>query len=544
MATYYVDYTNGSNTHDGLGEGVGSPITSETGTDATHIYVTKDVLDKTSDDDYNGDYLYNVTRSAGAIISDYDYDNGGGYSVITHGNIASQTDSDTFYILRSFKTIEQFTENARSAGDACKVRGGQTHTQNASDIGFTSDGSIVNQITLKGCYTAGDDPWGDGATTRPIIDFANTNYQMLLYNDRFWTIEAFDFKRTYDPGGITVSASGHAIIKDCRFYDIGNSANDGGIDFGNSMHCKVEDCVFDNCFGFGISVSTSEVMITGCTFDGDGDAAIGAAALSMDYGLKMFSGMAYVKDCVFGGDTNGDHDTADIYMYTSSYVYGRNNKLDSATQISWAYTLESGHVSIEDDEQTHKAYKRHYFNGTVEYSTAVERSGSGGSSWSILGTPTAQCDTGRPLYLIGGWLRGFPIYLDGTEQTIVFYAYCDSTGGSWTPSAADFYFQIDHYESSGVRALDVSSDSFAAEDTWETWTITLTPGAAGFAYVSAVLEEYVAGAKIYIDPVPTIDGNRDESLIACTIEGAMPGYEYVAGGAASGVRNPLGGTIS
>jgi parallel beta-helix repeat protein len=287
-------------------------------------------------------------------------------------------------------------------------------------------------------------------------------------------------------------------------YDIGDSANDNGIYFSSSMHTKVEDCVFDNCYGAGIIVSDSEVMIDGCTFDGDGDAAIGGAAFSTDYGLKMLSGMVYIKNSLFGSDPNGDHDLADIYMFTSSLVHGRNVKLDSATEISWAYTLETGSVNLEDDEQTHLAYKTHWFHGTRERSVAVERSGAGGTAWSILGTPNAQCDTGRPLYIIGDWLRGMPIYLDGTAQTITVYAYADSTGDTWTPNASEFYIEVEHYEGAGDWEVDVSSDTFADEDQWETLSITLTPGAAGPAYLRAVLVDQVAGAKIYLDPLPDI----------------------------------------
>ena len=57
----------------------------------------------------------------------------------------------------AWATLDQFTENARSAGDICIVRGGMTQTV-TSDLTFTSDGTIDNPIIIKRDY---GDEWGD-----------------------------------------------------------------------------------------------------------------------------------------------------------------------------------------------------------------------------------------------------------------------------------------------------------------------------------------------------------------------------------------------
>ena len=101
-------------------------------------------------------------------------------------------------------------------------------------------------------------------------------------------------------------------------------------------------------------------------------------------------------------------------------------------------------------------------------------------------------------------MRGVPIYLDGTEQTITVYALCHDGVGATYPSAGTFKIEIEHYQGAADWEIDSSAQDFAAEDTWTAFSVTLTPGAAGVAYLKAKLLEYNANNDIYIDPKPVI----------------------------------------
>jgi len=497
MATYFIDWTNGNDTKNGTKDG---NHTTEASTDGTHVYVTDGTLtDGDADDFFNGDYLFNVTRSAGALVTDYDADDGSGNSVVTHGNIAGQVSGDTFYILKSWKSVEKYLENTPAAGDTAYVRGNQTHTYNTSDVSLTGDGTVDAPITISGCYTAaGEDAWGDGNTTRPVMDFGSAAYQFLLNNDNVYIIQSLDFSNSHDTSGaIQLSTCNHITIDDCRFYDNGTTSSHMAIKLSNCVRINITSCAFDNNFGYGVYVGSSgEVCIEDCVFDGD--AAMGSSAQSTDYGIMSIACHVKIKDCTFG--VTGEHDGADIRLYYGGTVVGRNCLLDSTTQVS--FLSGGGYVMIEDNGQVHNAFKVWYKHGTVTRSAVVERSGSGGTNWSILVEPNANCGVMNPLHGAGTWLRGVPLYLDGTAQTITVYAYADSTGGGWTPNASQFYIEVEHYEGAADWESDVSTDTFAAEDQWESFAITLTPGAAGFAYLTVCLKNFVAGAKIYIDPVP------------------------------------------
>lgn len=62
----------------------------------------------------------------------------------------------------AWKSLDRFTENARSAGDIAFVRRGMAYTTNVSDLNFTSDGARTNPIIMTADY---DNLWSDFATS-------------------------------------------------------------------------------------------------------------------------------------------------------------------------------------------------------------------------------------------------------------------------------------------------------------------------------------------------------------------------------------------
>lgn len=148
--TYYLDPDNGDDADSGTKEG---PLTMDIGsTDTTLVDAG---LSSAVDDFYNGGFLFNVTRGLGVIITDYV----GATKTMTHPSISGQTTGDSYYVLMPFIDIDQFTENARSAGDKLIIRRGSATTiDDGTDCNFTSDGSIANPIIIESDY---DNEWND-----------------------------------------------------------------------------------------------------------------------------------------------------------------------------------------------------------------------------------------------------------------------------------------------------------------------------------------------------------------------------------------------
>jgi hypothetical protein len=390
---------------------------------------------------------------------------------------------------------QALTDNPRAAGDIVKTRANLTYTYAGVDIVFDDDGTVNNPITLKGASIA-DDPWSDASDVRPIFDFGSTSFNIDISSDDFWTLERLDFINSTNTGGsVRINSSDQIIVTDCRIYNNGSSAIMNALVVISSGGVRILDCVFDNNYGVHIDITDSRVFVSGCTLDGD---TVGGGN-STDIGLDVNSGTIYIKDSTFG--VTDAHDTADIRAVQGAVIYGRNIKLASTTEVASLATPDIW-VAIEDDEQTHLAFRNWQFTGNLSRTTAVERSGEGGTDWSILGEPNSNCGTESPLFVIGDWLRGIPINLDGSSQTITMWAYADSTGGGWTPDASEFFFEVDYHNGAGDWQQAVSVDTFAAEDQWESFAITVNPDASGPGYLRAVLKDNVAGAKLYIDPEP------------------------------------------
>ncbi len=413
------------------------------------------------------------------------------------GNVTAAgkyNDEDGSAITQEFPHLNAATtDEVRAAGDVIRIRGGQTHVYAGIDITADESGTVNNYIELKGIYAAaGDDSWGDGDVAKPIIDFDDTAFQIVLSGDNFWKLTSLDMQQSADIFGVlrAVIANG-LILDDCDIHD--NGAQGCNLSL---MFTMILDCTFYNNTGHHLELNAL-TFIKGCVFNG----GVGGT----QKGLRLRGGDVSIVDSTFGVTT--EHSLGDLWMDSGpSRVVGRNVLLDSTIQVlnQTGVSSAGAFVSIEDDGQTHLAFQAWYFTGNVSRTTAVERSGEGGTPWSMLGEPNSNCGSEQSLYIMGDWIRGVPIYLDGTEQTITVWAYADSTGGGWTPNASEFRIEIEHYEGAADWDIDVSTDTFAAEDQWESFEITLTPGAAGPAYLRAVLNDYVAGGKIYIDPTPIL----------------------------------------
>lgn len=485
MAIYYIDNTNGNDAHDGTREPTETNHTASdyngSTTDATNVWC--DDLVSAVLDFYNGDYLYNLTRSAGAIVLDYDPDDGGHKHItLTGPGITGQDAGDEFYVIKAWETIQQFTGNSRSAGDTGKVRAedpAQIHDTSAADITTASAGSANNLITLKGC-TSTDDPWGDDSDVRPILDFDDANFQLKVSHDH-WKLENLDLYRSGDAAGAFRSTRHGTVINNC----IARNSN-----LGFSGECLYTNCTAHNNTNPGFYVGQG--LLDGCV------------SYSNKYGVSRAGmGLLSVRNTTFG--VGGANTTADINMgYAGEWQFqGRNVKLASTTEVAGmvgsAYGRPQSYIRIEDDEQTHLAYRAWYVTGYVSSTTSVVR--TGGAPFSMLVEPASICSDDAPLYGIGHRLEGFPIYLTAAETTITVYA--KTADWAARPSATEFYIELDYNDGAASWARKPSTESFS-DDNWTAFTVTVTANAAGFAYLKAILKDYESGAKIYIDAQPVL----------------------------------------
>jgi hypothetical protein len=116
-----------------------------------------------------------VTRKP--IGTTYYIDSDNGDDALNDGTTAVKTNGDG-----PWATLDQFTENARVAGDIAILRRGMAaRYDNGSDLTFTSDGTLVSPITIEADYS---DEWGD------FVDLSITATATLTFGSKTVTFSA------------------------------------------------------------------------------------------------------------------------------------------------------------------------------------------------------------------------------------------------------------------------------------------------------------------------------------------------------------------
>ena len=111
------------------------------------------------------------------IGTTYYIDSDNGNDSTNDGTSITKTNGDG-----PWATLDQFTENARVAGDIAILRRGMTaRYDNASDLTFVSDGDIENPITIEADYS---DEWGD------FVDLSVTATATLIFGSKTITFSA------------------------------------------------------------------------------------------------------------------------------------------------------------------------------------------------------------------------------------------------------------------------------------------------------------------------------------------------------------------
>ena len=475
--TYYIDLDNGNDARTGLK--IDGTIDSTA--DTTHFV---DAALTGVDDYINGSYFYNVTRSLGSLITDFD---AGTDTVTLADAIAGMTAGDTYYILDAWLTLEQYTTTTvRTAGDIAYVRANTTETVGANDIIFDENGTVDAYISIVGCDSVINDPWVDSSDVRPIIDFGDQQYQFNITSDDFWKLESLDIIQSADiNGNIYANSTAGIYLLNCIIRDNSSATayKKFGVYYIDSRNFKMEDCaLLDNLYS-NTKLNYSSGIFDNCTFNG--------GVTTTTNGINSNASTIVVKNCSFGLTTaHGDYD---IRPSNSSFIQFIN-----CASTKYIYSKDGSVVFIEDNNQVKGANSVYTYNGIITKSTGVVR--SGGASSSALMQPDADCGLYAPLSISPFNEHDFSIYASATETTVTIYI---RSYGAWAayPTNAELYIGASYLDhgSDATRTLINSTAVLDDETTWRPFTITFTPLQAGFVYLKVYLKKYEASKGCYVD---------------------------------------------
>jgi len=494
---YYVDFVDGSDAspHTGLKYG---NYTADSGTDTTTLVDTEPP--RTTDDDWNGAWIWNVTRGAGAKITDSVYSSGWTF---THGSIAGQTSGDTYYIIDAWATFEKFAESTLSPGDTAYVRANKTQTYARSqNINFTSDGSQSSPIQIIGCDSVTNDPWGDGSDVKPILDFNSLGYGLYPIADDNWHMENIQIQNnTWTYIQRFDSCKGWSL-KDVYYTD----GTNGVYSASPGYFIRFEDCKFDELVNTCAWPRTCVMYFKNCDFDGHSTPGDG------DFGVRLQDGGAAILDGCTLGQTTAFSSQADCLSISNGggFIYARNTIIGSYPYAA-NFASPLAMVFLEDHNGTKGDNRRYGWSGAVTSDTTVVRSGGGNTSaklqnWATQSRPGVR----EPLTLSGFYPEynhesPFKIWCPASSTTITVYMRAIS---AWTgyPTASELYLEASYLSSGsgGARTTVASNDVLSDATTWVAFDVTFTPSQAGWVYLDVVLKKYEASNGVYIDVKPVV----------------------------------------
>ena len=457
--TYYVDFDNGQDTRTGVNpDGLKTAdYTADSGTGTTTLVETSQ-LARTASGDWDGAYIYNVTRSAGALITNSVYS--AGTWTLTHGSIASQASGDTYYIIDAWLTLGQAVRTTTLVGgDIVFFRANTTHTV-AADEEVDDDGSLTEFIYLIGCDSVTNDPWGDSSDVKPKLDFGSNAYYFYCYTDNGWWINRLHFDggiRAFGQFRLTNSVGW--IVESCEFSDHYNTSY-GSVTLSACPWLRLYTSAFLRMSPYGVRVESGTAYFEKCTFDGGGT--------SSDYLMENRSGgIALLESCEFGQTTAPD--SYDCRMNSGGKIFHRNTAWSGLGPT--IYTSYGGAVIGEDVDEVAGDFEVYTKAGNIVNNTTITRLNGGGSSVEMTSEQTAgqaQTSALRPLSLANNlWsvsnffapMWPFKRWMGTTQQTVTFYIKAKGTWGTF-PVASELYVQASYFDhaTNATRTLISSND--------------------------------------------------------------------------------------
>src|SRR3990167_8063566 len=298
--TYYIDPVNATDTF------AGTRIDSTVDSTADTTHFVDDAL--TGADNYIlNSYFYNVTRGIGSLISAFTAIDD---TVTLATAITGMTAGDTYYILNAWLDLDQFTENARSAGDKVIIRRGAVQMDDGTDLLFTSDGTITNPIIIEADF---DNLWRDqvdlSATATATLTFGSKTVTfssdisgVLAAGDWIYASGDSNKEFAYEVESVsTVTATLYLPYK-------GNQAGSG-----KTMYNMQDNPIWNTVAGiFEVLFSTDDFWKTqGVHFRGTDPN--GTVELNTSHNHAFL-------DCIFQGNGSSDHGLGNVSGPCSFYA--------------------------------------------------------------------------------------------------------------------------------------------------------------------------------------------------------------------------------
>lgn len=395
---------------------------------------------------------------------------------------------------QAWLNLERYTETlVKIAGDRLFVRANTTDTQNASDLEFDESGNRNVRISIIGCDSTVNDPWGDGSDVKPVVDFAGAAFQALMMSDDFWYIERIGFKRSDDTNGnMYIYVADYGYFKGCEFYE--HVGNRYGAYVRNTEGTTFEDCSFiDNgSRNANLNEAWGAKFVT-CTFNGGG-------INNSDVGIYAGGGSdVTVIDSSFG--QSSAHSFRDIDASNRSAVRTRNTLLQNPPG---SVNIESV-IFHEDYQQVAGAQHMVGFRGDITKDTGVTRSGGASSSAKMMVKPN-YCGLYQPLVLNPDFDMNplFKIWCAaGVAKTLTVYIRSYDAWGTY-PTADELYLEVSYlnHAVNPTRATVRSTQVLSDASTWVPFSCTFTPLMDGFIYANVFLGKYEWTKGCYVDIRP------------------------------------------
>lgn len=499
MATQYIDLDNGNN--------------GNTGADTANAKLTLGQFFSGRSAGDKGIVRFGTTETVSAnitmassgnkgsaIILEADYDN-------AWGDHVDLSVTATATLVNGSKTVVFSADisGVISAGDVIYASGDDNR-----EYGYevaSVDGDTVT-VTLYLPYKGGQA--GSGKTminmgAYPIWNDAPGSYYIDCDNDRCWKFQGIHFKSTSSEGGFRFNTSGGFVFKDVVFTAGGSSP---------LIYCTDEQVYVHlyktrvyNAVGIkGFNDSSVAFKAWDCLFDGASTAARG-----IDMG-RFMSGDLYCHESK--GYTQGDIANIDDYHQISGRFRGRNCKLQSTTKID-VITAGFAEIYMEDYDNTPGYMIVTNPNGLADADdspclitdSTTNRSGDGGNALSLKIIPNSRFEALSELGHLH--VMEIPLYLPASEQTVDVYFNMAAADFTTAPTAAEMWMEAEYWghASNYYRIKKKSTGTITADGTWQSLSVTFTPGLAGVAYIHVWYTKVKEGGKnnyVYVDPLPVV----------------------------------------
>ena len=499
---YYVDFTNGNDTNDGLGTGtafatldkfcedarsagdtctVRGTMTQTVSTDLTHTSdgtnAARIVLKRDFGDEWGDHVDLSITATA----------------TLTWGSKTVTYSSDISGVL--------------AAGDRIYVSGDDNAV-------FSYEVRTVSTVTVTLYLPYKGEQAGSGKTTYnmgddPIWNTAAGNFQIILSADQWWELRGIHYRGTDSAGTIQQSGTyASNLVYDCEIT--GNDTSATGLSGDSDATCHFIKCrITDNSDGVLQSAAT-RYRIYDSLF------------------LSSINGYRVVATSCQGELYDTEFDTVitginfvSASIGTMSTIRGRNLIFTSVTtpigEAAGSTTQPQDRttgVFLEDYSNTPgatKAYTQYATSsvGNPIFVSQTTGTRTGGSNIIYKVVPTSQFSNFLNTRCL---LFDLPFYATTASKTYTVY-FSSTATTDWTadPTAAEFYLEAEYWghATNNYRRILKSTGTcdFNGTTDWVALSVTVAPAQAGVLYLRGWYGKPLEAGKantFFVDPVPII----------------------------------------